>query len=146
MTDTKTATPNVRNEDSASPANAPNHGHGIDMELYRATVPLWKRVWQHSLTQMMILSVQSFCGPAMSDAITGKYTIRLESPEYGTNHFQAWVVVVSQLLRCQILRTQLDMPCLLLVCIPAAFNSWCTNRMMCSSLLLRWPYREQARC
>ncbi|KAJ5090677.1 hypothetical protein N7532_009361 [Penicillium argentinense] len=46
-------------------------GHAIDMEQYRATVPLWKRVWQHSLTQMMLLSIQAFCGPAMSDAIAG---------------------------------------------------------------------------
>lgn len=36
-----------------------------------ADIPLWKRVWRHSLTQMVILSIQSFCGPAMSDAITG---------------------------------------------------------------------------
>jgi len=78
MTDTKTASPNVRNEDPASPADTTNHSHGVDMELYRATVPLWKRVWQHSLTQMMILSVQSFCGPAMSDAITGECAIRVE--------------------------------------------------------------------
>ena len=45
----------------------------VDMEEYRHRVPLWKRVWQHSLTQMMLLSVQAFCGPAMSDAISGKY-------------------------------------------------------------------------
>lgn len=42
-----------------------------DMEAYRSTVPLWQRVWRHSLTQMMLLSVQAFCGPAMSDAIAG---------------------------------------------------------------------------
>ncbi|EYE97114.1 MFS general substrate transporter [Aspergillus ruber CBS 135680] len=71
MTGTKTATANVRNDPPTSPGNAPNLGQGIDMELYRASVPLWRRVWQHSLTQMIILSVQSFCGPAMSDAITG---------------------------------------------------------------------------
>ncbi|KAK7210999.1 hypothetical protein V2G26_018177 [Clonostachys chloroleuca] len=41
------------------------------MEHYRATVPLWKRTLQHSLTQMMLLSVQAFCGPAMADAIAG---------------------------------------------------------------------------
>ena len=45
--------------------------HLVDMEEYRASVPLWKRVWQHSLTQMILLSIQAFCGPAMSDAITG---------------------------------------------------------------------------
>lgn len=43
----------------------------VDMDAYRRDVPLWKRVWQHSLTQMMLLSVQAFCGPAMDDAIAG---------------------------------------------------------------------------
>ncbi|OIW22665.1 MFS general substrate transporter [Coniochaeta ligniaria NRRL 30616] len=43
----------------------------VDMEEYARTVPLWKRVHQHSLTQMMLISVQAFCGPAMSDAIAG---------------------------------------------------------------------------
>lgn len=43
-----------------------------DLEQYRLTVPLWKRVWQNSLTQMVLLSIQAFCGPAMSDAIAGK--------------------------------------------------------------------------
>lgn len=55
-----------------SPTNVTDIAHGVDMDHYRATVPLWKRVWQHSLTQMMLLSVQAFCGPAMSDAITGE--------------------------------------------------------------------------
>jgi hypothetical protein len=44
----------------------------INMEEYERSVPLWKRVWQHSLTQMMLLSVQAFCGPAMADAIAGR--------------------------------------------------------------------------
>lgn len=44
----------------------------INMEEYERTVPLWKRVWQHSLTQMLLLSVQAFCGPAMADAIAGQ--------------------------------------------------------------------------
>lgn len=43
----------------------------VNMEEYARTVPQWKRVWQHSLTQMMLLSVQAFCGPAMDDAIAG---------------------------------------------------------------------------
>lgn len=43
----------------------------IDMEHYRNTRPLWERVWRHSFTQMMLLSMQAFCGPAMSDAIQG---------------------------------------------------------------------------
>jgi hypothetical protein len=44
----------------------------INREEYERTVPLWKRAWQHSLTQMMLLSVQAFCGPAMADAIAGE--------------------------------------------------------------------------
>ena len=43
----------------------------INMEEYERSVPLWKRIWQHSLTQMVLLSVQAFCGPAMADAIAG---------------------------------------------------------------------------
>lgn len=45
----------------------------VDMEAYKRQVPLWKRVWQHSLTQMLLLSVQAFCGPAMDDAISGEW-------------------------------------------------------------------------
>lgn len=48
------------------------HPELVDMDAYRRDVPLWKRIWQHSLTQMMLLSVQAFCGPAMDDAIAGK--------------------------------------------------------------------------
>lgn len=44
----------------------------VNMEEYERSVPLWKRIWQHSLTQMMLLSVQAFCGPAMADAIAGR--------------------------------------------------------------------------
>jgi hypothetical protein len=44
----------------------------INMEEYERSVPLWTRLWQHSLTQMMLLSVQAFCGPAMADAIAGR--------------------------------------------------------------------------
>ncbi|WRT67029.1 uncharacterized protein IL334_003995 [Kwoniella shivajii] len=43
----------------------------IDMVKYQAETPLWKRVHQHSLTQMLFISVQAFCGPAISDAIDG---------------------------------------------------------------------------
>jgi hypothetical protein len=60
------------------PMNAPIHelsDERINIEEYHRTVPLWKRVWQHSLTQMLLLSVQSFCGPAMSDAIAGKCSL-----------------------------------------------------------------------
>ncbi|KAK3203433.1 hypothetical protein GRF29_112g1258954 [Pseudopithomyces chartarum] len=57
------------------PMNAPtstDYAEGrVDMVAYAENVPLWKRVYQHSLTQMMLLSVQAFCGPAMADAIAG---------------------------------------------------------------------------
>ncbi|OTA86149.1 hypothetical protein M434DRAFT_376663 [Hypoxylon sp. CO27-5] len=43
----------------------------VDMDAYREAVPRWKRIYQHSLTQMMLLSIQAFCGPAMADAIAG---------------------------------------------------------------------------
>ncbi|KAI8956636.1 MFS general substrate transporter [Daldinia sp. FL1419] len=43
----------------------------VDMDAYRKAIPLWKRIHQHSLTQMLLLSVQAFCGPAMADAIAG---------------------------------------------------------------------------
>lgn len=52
----------------------------VDMEGYRQTTPLWKRVWQHSLTQMLLLSVQAFCGPAMDDAIAGKTKTSFPAP------------------------------------------------------------------
>lgn len=54
-------------------STADAHPELVDMDAYRRDVPLWKRIWQHSLTQMMLLSVQAFCGPAMDDAIAGKY-------------------------------------------------------------------------
>ncbi|KAJ5997475.1 hypothetical protein N7499_006129 [Penicillium canescens] len=58
----------TKHEPLPSPAT---EGAEVDMGHYRATVPRWKRVWQHSLTQMILLSIQAFCGPAMADAITG---------------------------------------------------------------------------
>jgi hypothetical protein len=58
------------------PMNAPTTyeiaDERVNMEEYERNVPLWKRVWQNSLTQMLLLSVQAFCGPAMADAIAGK--------------------------------------------------------------------------
>ncbi|KAI9374736.1 major facilitator superfamily domain-containing protein [Aspergillus egyptiacus] len=47
------------------------HGQGAGVKLDGASMPRWKRIWQHSLTQMILLSIQAFCGPAMSDAIAG---------------------------------------------------------------------------
>jgi hypothetical protein len=56
----------------ALPVDASNNAVGtFDLEGYRAKVPLWKRIKDHSLTQMLLLSVQAFCGPAMDDAIAG---------------------------------------------------------------------------
>ncbi|OCF31995.1 membrane protein [Kwoniella heveanensis BCC8398] len=43
----------------------------FDAVVYRNEVPLWKRIRNHSLTQMMLISIQAFCGPAMADAIAG---------------------------------------------------------------------------
>lgn len=51
----------------------------VDMVAYSKNVPFWKRVYQNSLTQMMLLSAQAFCGPAMADAIAGLYTSRYGS-------------------------------------------------------------------
>ncbi|WVR04907.1 hypothetical protein IAU60_001919 [Kwoniella sp. DSM 27419] len=42
-----------------------------DVVAYQRDVPKWKRIKDHSLTQMLLMSVQSFCGPAMADAIAG---------------------------------------------------------------------------
>ncbi|CAI7626865.1 unnamed protein product [Penicillium pancosmium] len=75
MADVKSPVSNPRDEEPRDPetqqAELTDLPHGIDVEQYRATVPRWKRIWQHSLTQMVLLSIQAFCGPAMSDAITG---------------------------------------------------------------------------
>lgn len=56
-------------------ADSPNAGDNtegtVDMAEYRKATPRWERIWRHSFTQMMLLSMQAFCGPAMSDAIQG---------------------------------------------------------------------------
>lgn len=52
----------------------------INQEEYVRTVPLWKRVWQNSLTQMLLMSVQAFCGPAMADAIAGQHSRSIYDP------------------------------------------------------------------
>lgn len=56
---------------SSLPNPADNAELTVDMVDYRKKVPVWERVWRHSFTQMMLLSMQAFCGPAMSDAIAG---------------------------------------------------------------------------
>ena len=43
----------------------------INMEEYERSVPLWKRIWQNSITQMMLLSVKALFIPDMADAIAG---------------------------------------------------------------------------
>lgn len=54
-----------------SPNGANDTEGTVDMAEYRKAVPRWERIWRHSFTQMMLLSMQAFCGPAMSDAIQG---------------------------------------------------------------------------
>ncbi|KAF4760223.1 hypothetical protein HAV15_006533 [Penicillium sp. str.  len=71
MADKKTSVSDPHDDTPSFSDNAIGQSSVIDMEHYKATVPLWKRVWQHSLTQMILLSIQAFCGPAMADAITG---------------------------------------------------------------------------
>ncbi|KAJ5329935.1 hypothetical protein N7452_010325 [Penicillium brevicompactum] len=81
MTDKKSSEIDLQNVSSDPHSNGDiTHGAVIDVEHYQATVPLWRRVWQHSLTQMMLLSIQAFCGPAMADAITGLGGGGLASP------------------------------------------------------------------
>jgi hypothetical protein len=72
MAGSKTADSKPRDDPVVDSVDVADIAHGVDMDHYRATVPRWKRVWQHSLTQMILLSIQAFCGPAMSDAITGE--------------------------------------------------------------------------
>lgn len=72
MADKKTSVSDPHDDTPSFSENVIGQSSVIDMEHYKATVPLWKRIWQHSLTQMMLLSIQAFCGPAMADAITGK--------------------------------------------------------------------------
>ncbi|KAE8146598.1 major facilitator superfamily domain-containing protein [Aspergillus avenaceus] len=82
MRDPKKATPGPH--DDAPPAvsdTTTDHTQAIAVGECTETVPLWKKVWRHSLTQMMLLSVQAFCGPAMSDAITGLGGGGLASPQ-----------------------------------------------------------------
>ncbi|KPM42517.1 hypothetical protein AK830_g4027 [Neonectria ditissima] len=67
MIDSKTTPPNLHDGRSSELPAPP-----VDAACTTATtMPRWKQIWRHSLTQMMLLSVQAFCGPAMSDAIAG---------------------------------------------------------------------------
>ncbi|EPE04439.1 membrane protein [Ophiostoma piceae UAMH 11346] len=53
------------------PLNTDSNDPAVGMVAYEHNVPLWQRVYRNSSTQMMLLSVQAFCGPAMADAIAG---------------------------------------------------------------------------
>lgn len=123
MAEKKTPVADLHDDTPSFSDNAIGHGTVIDMEHYKATVPLWKRVWQHSLTQMMLLSIQAFCGPAMADAITGENDTPLldseatEGSECFANVLQASGVVVLLLHGCQTLRRQSHTPCWQSVCI-----------------------------
>lgn len=74
----------------------------VNMEAYRQSVPFWRRVWQDSFTQMMLLSMQAFCGPAMADAIAGKKKMIRVYIYIVFNSLQDLVVVVWQPHRLQI--------------------------------------------
>jgi hypothetical protein len=71
MSQFETAPPNTSAGGKDALASHDANPTAIDMDEYRSTVPWWKRAYKHSLTQMMLLSVQAFCGPAMWDAIAG---------------------------------------------------------------------------
>lgn len=73
----------------------------VNMEAYRQSVPLWRRIWQDSFTQMMLISMQAFCGPAMADAIAGKKKTNIQM-ETTSNSLQDSVVVDWQPHRPQI--------------------------------------------
>jgi len=79
MADKKTPISDFHDDAPSISENPIDRALVVDMDHYQATVPLWKRVWQHSLTQMMLLSIQAFCGPAMSDAITGENNLQLHA-------------------------------------------------------------------
>lgn len=75
MADSKTVFP--PQDESLQPGELTSRPTGtaqvaVNMDEYKSTVPLWKRIWQNSLTQMLLMSIQAFCGPAMGDAIGGK--------------------------------------------------------------------------
>ncbi|WRT63102.1 uncharacterized protein IL334_000005 [Kwoniella shivajii] len=78
MAELDTAPPNTRAGGNDDALRIKNIGHErvdgadeIDMVAYHNDVPRWKRIHQHSLTQMLLMSVQAFCGPAMGDALAG---------------------------------------------------------------------------
>ena len=81
MTDTEPPISELHHDTSSFSDDAISHTQGIDMEHYKATIPLWKRVWQHILTQMILLSIRAFCGPAMADAITGERDLSFSTTE-----------------------------------------------------------------
>ncbi|WWC93137.1 uncharacterized protein L201_008104 [Kwoniella dendrophila CBS 6074] len=59
----------------------------VNMQQYKEQVPRWKRIHQHSLTQMLFISVQAFCGPALMDAIGGLGRGGLATPKTSNIRF-----------------------------------------------------------
>lgn len=122
MSQFDTAPPNTKaggNDDALrtkgdDPMVAPTGGLNeevyIDREAYQRDVPLWRRIWQHSLTQMILLSIQAFCGPAMADAIAGESCIPILH-EATSSPSQGSVEVVLRLLRPPTLLQPSTTPC-----------------------------------
>lgn len=78
----------VTDPTNAAPAgDSPHAGDNtegtVDMVQYKKATPRWERIWRHSFTQMMLLSMQAFCGPAMSDAIQGTVSTLLFGRQAG---------------------------------------------------------------
>ncbi|WVW84240.1 hypothetical protein I302_106270 [Kwoniella bestiolae CBS 10118] len=78
MAELDTAPPNTRaggNDDALRVTNIhqgeKNVADDFDAVAYKKETPKWKRIHHHSLTQMLLMSVQAFCGPAMGDALAG---------------------------------------------------------------------------
>ncbi|WWC89134.1 uncharacterized protein L201_004052 [Kwoniella dendrophila CBS 6074] len=62
-----------KDENAVNPvlSDDPKNVEEFDMAAYQRDTPRWKRIMNHSLTQMFLISIQAFCGPAMGDAIGG---------------------------------------------------------------------------
>ncbi|WWC87455.1 uncharacterized protein L201_002344 [Kwoniella dendrophila CBS 6074] len=60
-----------KDAEAVNPIETSHNADDFDMVAYQRDTPLWKRIHSHSLTQMILISIQAFCGPAMADAIAG---------------------------------------------------------------------------
>lgn len=138
--------PSLEVVDSTADANP----EFVDMDAYRREVPLWKRIWQHSLTQMMLLSVQAFCGPAMDDAIAGRSSRKFVDYLHCILTFlQASAVVVWQRHRLPILRMSPpaifhESECVLTIFFRLQYRDQLHHA--CHRLRVRWAIGKQARC